>query len=188
MRAYSLSHIFQGTEESGVLVGAEASGDGAVLNVNGLARLGIQVSYAALESASASPSSSASISPSASASISPSASVSPSASTSRSPSASASPSGSVSGSPSASVSPSASASAPPSGASGTVYFEASLNGSEWYALPCTPIGGGTAVVNTTAGGLWRADVSGLSLVRCRLGGVVTGAVAVVGRATSASGA
>src|SRR3990170_821701 len=64
-RAFALRHIFQDA--------AETTGNGTVLNVAGLSRLGIQVAYAALGSASAS------------ASASPSASLSPSTSPSAPP-------------------------------------------------------------------------------------------------------
>ena len=180
MRAYAIRHTFQATFDSdGNVTGpAEVAGNGKELNVAGLSRLGLQVSYAALASFSASPSGSASISPSASASPSSSASISPSGSASISPSASASPS--------ASVSPSSSPSAAPSGASGVVLFEATLNGSEWYPLPCVPIAGGSAATFTSsAPGVWIATVSGLSLVRARIQGTVQGAITAMGLGTAA---
>ena len=176
-RLFSVLHTFQNAGED--------PGNGTPLNVAGLARLGIQVSYAALGSASLSPSASQSVSPSASASPSASQSQSPSASQSVSPSGSASPSASVSKSPSGSASPSASPSAAPSGAQGVVNFEATVDGTTWYELPCTPAIGGTAVVNASAAGLWLVSVAGLSLVRCRLSEVVTGAITVVGLGTAA---
>ncbi len=183
MRAYSVRHTFQDA--------AETTGDGDELNVAGLARLGIQVSYAAMASGSASPSASqsgspsASASPSASQSKSPSASASPSASQSGSPSASQSVSPSASASPSGSASPSASPS-PASGSSGTVYFECTVDGTNWFYLSATPSNGGTAVMWTDVPGLWLVTVSGLSLVRCRLAGTVTGAITVTGLGTVAS--
>ena len=67
-----------------------------------------------------------------------------------------------------------------------MYFEASLNGSEWYQLPVTPINGGSAVVNTAAPGIWTVTVSGYGQVRCRLGGTVLGAITVLGVATAAA--
>lgn len=67
-----------------------------------------------------------------------------------------------------------------------MYFEATIDGAEWYSLPCTPIAGGTAVVNTAAPGIWTVAVSGYSQVRARLGGTVLGAVTVVGIATVAA--
>src|SRR3990167_251454 len=190
-RAFALRHVFQDA--------AETTGNGTVLNVAGLARLGIQVSYAALASASASPSASPSESPSASPSLSPSASASASASKSASPSASASATGSPSLSASASasataspslsqslsLSPSTSPSAPPTGAGGTVDFECTIDGSTWYALACTPSVGGTAVINTAAPGLWLVTVAGLSLVRCRITDIVTGSITVSGIGTVA---
>jgi hypothetical protein len=179
MRAYAIRHVFQGDDSSGVLIGAETAGNGTPLNVAGLSRLGIQVSYTAYSSASLSPSSSASISPSGSASPSASASISPSASASISPSASASPS--------ASVSPSSSPSAAPALTAGVVLFEATLNGTEWYPLPCTPIAGGSAATFTSSTpGMWIATVSGLSLVRARIQGNVQGAVSVIGLGTAAA--
>jgi hypothetical protein len=177
MRAYSIRHLFQGTEADGAIVPAEVAGNGVALNVAGLASLGIQVAMAAYNSFSASPSASASISPSGSASPSASASISPSSSASGSPCGSASPS--------ASVSPSASASAAV-GASGTVGFEATIDGTTWYQLPCTPAIGGTAVVNTTAPGLWLVSVAGLAAVRCRLSGTVVGGITVTGLGTTVS--
>lgn len=183
-KAFSVRHTFHNA--------AEDAGNGAVLDVQGLARLGIQVSYAADASASLSPSGSTSISPSRSASPSgsqsrsPSASASPSASQSLSPSASVSASPSGSASPSASVSPSASPSAAPTGTQGSVYFEASIDGSNWYQLPVTPINGGSAVTMTAAPGIWTVAVSGLALVRARLAGTVLGAVTVIGVGTVAA--
>lgn len=64
-----------------------------------------------------------------------------------------------------------------------MFFEASLNGSEWYQFDMTPLNGGTAVSQVTAPGIWRANVAGLGLVRARLGGTVTGAVTVLGIGT-----
>src|SRR3990172_2273620 len=188
-KAFTVRHIFQDA--------AEAVGNGTPLDVTGLARLGIQVSYAAADSASASPSASesVSVSPSASASgsespsgsKSPSASaspsLSPSASSSPSASQSISPSVSPSVSPSTSVSPSASPSAPPSGQSGDVFFECTVDGLAWYELPVTPIEGGAVVTVTSAPGLWAVVVAGLGQVRCRLGGTVLGAVTVLGVGT-----
>jgi hypothetical protein len=177
MRAYSIRHLFQGTETDGAIVPAEAAGNGVALNVAGLASLGIQVAMAAYNSPSTSPSGSAS--PSSSASISPSASAS------ISPSGSASPSGSPSISASASASSSASASAAV-GAAGTVGFEASIDGTSCYQRPCTPAIGGTAVVNTTAPGLWLVSVAGLAAVRCKLTGTVVGGITVTGLGTTVS--
>ena len=92
-----------------------------------------------------------------------------------------------------SESPSVSPSASPSlatGAQGQINFECTIDGTNWYQLPCTPIDGSTAVVNAALDGLWRADVSGLSLVRCSLIGnpLVLGAWTVYGLGNSVSGA
>lgn len=181
---YSHKQLLQGDDSTGVVLGAETPGNGTPMNVAGLSKLGIQVVFSALASTSVSPSSSASISPSGSASPSASASISPSGSASISPSASLSPSKSASISPSSSVSPSSSPSAV-SGASGTVDFEASIDGTTWDALPAVPIRGGTAVLNTTGPGIWIASVAGLSLVRCRLADLVNGSVTVYGLGTTA---
>jgi hypothetical protein len=67
-----------------------------------------------------------------------------------------------------------------------VYFEASIDGSNWYQLPVTPINGGSAVTMTAAPGIWTVAVSGLALVRARLAGTVLGAVTVVGVGTVAA--
>jgi hypothetical protein len=167
MRAYSTRLDFQ--------LAAKSAGAGAACNVEGLARLGIQVVTGAVASPSLSPSASASISPSGSASPSSSASISPSAS------ASASPSGSAS--PSASVSPSASAS---SGAGVTIWFEASIDGLTWVGLAATPASGATAVTSTTVDGIWLVNVGGLSLVRCRIEGTPAKDVTITGLGTVAS--
>jgi hypothetical protein len=67
-----------------------------------------------------------------------------------------------------------------------VYFEVTVDGSQWYMLPVTPVDGGSAVTQTAAPGLWRVSVSPWALVRCRLGGVVVGAVTVTGLGSTAS--
>lgn len=65
-------------------------------------------------------------------------------------------------------------------------FETSLDAITWFALPCTPIAGGTAVTTVTSPGLFIVSVAGLSLVRARLSGTVTGQVTVLGFGTVAS--
>jgi hypothetical protein len=67
-----------------------------------------------------------------------------------------------------------------------VFFETSLDAVSWYQLPVTPISGASAVTSTAAPGLFVVSVAGLALVRARLGGVVTGAVSVIGLGTAAS--
>ena len=65
-------------------------------------------------------------------------------------------------------------------------FEATVDGTTWYELPCTPMIGGTAVVNTAAAGLWIVRVAGLSQVRCPIVGTPTGAITVTGLGTVAA--
>ena len=61
-----------------------------------------------------------------------------------------------------------------------MFFETTIDGVTWYQLPMTPVDGSSAVVTAAAPGIWRAEIVGLSLVRARLGGTVTGAVIVMG--------
>lgn len=67
-----------------------------------------------------------------------------------------------------------------------MFFECTIDGAIWYELPCTPVEGGSAVTMTAAPGLWTVAVSGLGQVRCRIGGVVLGAVTVIGIGTVAA--
>ena len=62
-----------------------------------------------------------------------------------------------------------------------------MDGLSWFSLPVTPIGGGMAVTSASAAGLWLVSVAGLGQVRCRLAGIVLGAVTVSGVATVAEG-
>ncbi len=61
-----------------------------------------------------------------------------------------------------------------------------MDGTTFYPLPCTPINGGSAVESTFVPGIWLVTVAGLFMVRCVLGGTVTGAITVTGLGTEAS--
>jgi hypothetical protein len=67
-----------------------------------------------------------------------------------------------------------------------VFFEATIDGVAWSALPCTTVQGGSAVSSATAPGAWRVSVAGLSLVRVRLQGPVVGGIFVYGLGTTAT--
>jgi hypothetical protein len=74
-----------------------------------------------------------------------------------------------------------------------VFFETLIDAdpAQWYPLEVRPLGAaldGTAdVTQASVPGIWRVDVSGLGLVRCRLGGTVLGAITVKGIGTTVSG-
>lgn len=56
---------------------------------------------------------------------------------------------------------------------GPIYFEATLDGTNYTALSASPIGGGAAVTQATAAGIWRFDPDGLRRVRLRLDNAVS---------------
>ena len=68
----------------------------------------------------------------------------------------------------------------------TVDFECSIDGTTWRSWPMTPIGGGSAVVNATAAGVWRASCAGLSLIRARVADFASGSITVELLATEAA--
>lgn len=50
-----------------------------------------------------------------------------------------------------------------------VYFECTLDGTNWVSLNCMPVGGTeTLVTQATAAGVWRFNALGLKKVRARL--------------------
>jgi len=60
---------------------------------------------------------------------------------------------------------------------GTVQFEASVDGATFTALNVLPISGTqTAVTSSTAAGIWGAQVGGLSIVRVRVSAYTNGTV------------
>ena len=60
----------------------------------------------------------------------------------------------------------------------TVRFEATVNGTDWLALPMTKVEDGTTADHATASAAYQATVSGLSLVRARISSWTSGAVTV----------
>ncbi|HZT12698.1 MAG TPA: hypothetical protein VFA29_07835 [Candidatus Baltobacteraceae bacterium] len=62
----------------------------------------------------------------------------------------------------------------------TVQFEVSIDGGKtWSPLAMTPSGGGAAVQNANAPGLFVADVRAYAMVQARCSAYTSGAVAVV---------
>lgn len=62
---------------------------------------------------------------------------------------------------------------------GTVQFEASVDGRTFTSLNMLPITGAqTAVTSSTAAGIWAAQVGGLSIVRVRVSAYTDGTVNV----------
>ena len=57
--------------------------------------------------------------------------------------------------------------------SGTLNWEASIDGSTWYAILGTNITSGSAATTAAADGIYRMDVTGLAAVRARVSGIVT---------------
>lgn len=57
--------------------------------------------------------------------------------------------------------------------SGTLNFEGSIDGSTWVALLATNLTSGSAAATTTAAGIYRLDVTGLTSVRVRASGITT---------------
>lgn len=62
--------------------------------------------------------------------------------------------------------------------SATAAFEASIDGTNWFAVNATPVAGGTAVTTTTTGGQWVVNTAGLTYVRVRCSAWTSGAIVV----------
>jgi hypothetical protein len=62
---------------------------------------------------------------------------------------------------------------------GTVQFEATVDGTTWFALNATPLTTGAAATSATAVGQWSAAVGGIKNIRVRASATITGAVEVV---------
>ena len=59
----------------------------------------------------------------------------------------------------------------------TVTFEGQVSpGGAWHALAATPLGGGSAVTETSSAGAWRLDVRGLVAVRVRVSAYTSGQI------------
>lgn len=64
---------------------------------------------------------------------------------------------------------------------GTLQFEATVDGTTWFALNSTPLTSGAAVTSATAVGQWSIVVAGLKNIRVRASATITGEVQVVTR-------
>lgn len=62
--------------------------------------------------------------------------------------------------------------------SGTVTFEASIDGTNYGALSVTPVAGGAAVTTATAAGQWVADCAAYANVRARCSTYTSGGYTV----------
>lgn len=68
----------------------------------------------------------------------------------------------------------------------TLQFEATLDGTNWIALPVTVIGGSTTVTSVSGNGLWSAAIPAYAEIRVRCSAFTSG-TAVVNVSLSASG-
>jgi hypothetical protein len=60
----------------------------------------------------------------------------------------------------------------------TITWECSNDGVTWTGIQATPLSTGTAAATATADGMYRANVSGLSLVRARISAYTSGTISV----------
>ena len=63
--------------------------------------------------------------------------------------------------------------------SGTITFEATINGDDWIAVKVKPLDTGTMATTTSDSGLFRVDASGLVSTRCRFSTDTSGTVEVM---------
>ena len=70
-------------------------------------------------------------------------------------------------------------------ATATVTYEASLDNTNWTALPCAALGGTSQASTISASGMVRCNVTGISLVRARISSYGSGTVTVTGVANLA---
>ena len=71
--------------------------------------------------------------------------------------------------------------------SGTMQFEASADGSNYFSLSVTPLNGGSAVTSTTSTqGIWTTNASGLNNIRVRAQAGYSGGAVVMIQGSSAS--
>jgi hypothetical protein len=68
--------------------------------------------------------------------------------------------------------------------SGTITWEATIDGTNWKGLLVTPLATGTAALTATADGLYSVDVTGLSKFRARISAWASGATTVTGVLTA----
>ena len=60
----------------------------------------------------------------------------------------------------------------------TITFEATIDGTNWVALRCTPIATGTVATTATADGIYQVDVTGLYKIRARVSTYSAGTITV----------
>lgn len=61
---------------------------------------------------------------------------------------------------------------------GTVTFEATIDGNTWVAFNMTPSNSGTDASTSTAAGAWRKDCGGFAAVRARMSSYTSGTAIV----------
>ena len=71
--------------------------------------------------------------------------------------------------------------------SGTVTFEATIDGNTWVALNMVPSNSATAASTATANGCWSANCGGYESVRARFSTATSGAVRATLQACEAGG-
>lgn len=69
---------------------------------------------------------------------------------------------------------------------GTLSFEASVDGFTFVAVPAAPVAGGATVTSTTANGTWVANIQALQQIRVRGSAAMTGAAVILLQASTAS--
>jgi hypothetical protein len=70
---------------------------------------------------------------------------------------------------------------------GTVIFEYTINGSDWYTLTVNVVGSATTATGATAVGKWVANVAGFQSVRVRCSAFTSGSIFTVLRAIQSGG-
>lgn len=58
--------------------------------------------------------------------------------------------------------------------SGTITFEATVDGSDWVAIKGTPLGSTTGASSTTSVGIWQVPVQGMNQFRARFSTATAG--------------
>ena len=69
----------------------------------------------------------------------------------------------------------------------TVTFEASINGTDFFAINSLPVNGSTVVQTTTANGQWQSECGAFALVRARVSAYTSGTVAITVRTSIGGG-
>lgn len=65
---------------------------------------------------------------------------------------------------------------------GTITFEGTIDGTNWFAINCTQMGANSIGSTATTTGLYRSTVSGLTTVRARVSSFVSGSITVAANA------